>query len=203
MDEATNAADAGRNIPAHLWIVGILVVLAIASVMAALAPPDGGVVLFLALFLLGYGWNLGFVAGSALLTSGLSLDERTRLTVGNAFSYQNRIGGDVIVIDGEPGGVHQGVHDGPQSLAPCCRVQSIATGCGACFARPASTNTCRAASTWKWRASSCGCWRRGSRLLRTPVGVHALAFGSRNKLEPELHREAGGDVTIVYGEERR
>jgi outer membrane receptor for ferrienterochelin and colicins len=36
-----------------------------------------------------------------------SLDERTRLTVGNAFSYQNRIGGDVFVIDGEPGGVHQ------------------------------------------------------------------------------------------------
>ena len=26
-------------------------------------------ILFLALFLLGYGWNLGFVAGSALLTT--------------------------------------------------------------------------------------------------------------------------------------
>ena len=35
--------------------------------------------LFLALFLLGYGWNLGYVAGSALLTTGLSLAERTRL----------------------------------------------------------------------------------------------------------------------------
>ena len=32
-----------------------------------------------ALFLLGYGWNLGYVAGSALLTEGLSLAERTRL----------------------------------------------------------------------------------------------------------------------------
>ena len=36
-------------------------------------------ILFVALFLLGYGWNLGYVAGSALLTHGLSLPERTRL----------------------------------------------------------------------------------------------------------------------------
>lgn len=35
--------------------------------------------LFIALFLLGYGWNLGFVAGSALLTHGLEVAERTRL----------------------------------------------------------------------------------------------------------------------------
>ena len=35
--------------------------------------------LFVALFLLGWGWNLGFVAGSALLTEGLSVTERTRL----------------------------------------------------------------------------------------------------------------------------
>jgi hypothetical protein len=32
-----------------------------------------------ALFVLGYGWNLGYVAGSALLTKDLSLAERTRL----------------------------------------------------------------------------------------------------------------------------
>jgi MFS family permease len=56
-----------------------LAVLAVASVMAAAAPPDGGVALFVALFLLGYGWNLGYVAGSALLSSGLTLVERTRL----------------------------------------------------------------------------------------------------------------------------
>jgi MFS family permease len=60
-------------------ILAGLGVLAIASVMAAAAPPNGGVVLFLALFLLGYGWNLGYVAGSALLTTGLSLAERTRV----------------------------------------------------------------------------------------------------------------------------
>ena len=35
--------------------------------------------LFLALFLLGYGWNLGFVAGSTLLTHGVDVADRTRL----------------------------------------------------------------------------------------------------------------------------
>ena len=60
-------------------ILAGLVVSAAASGLAALAPPDGGILLFLALFLLGYGWNLGYVAGSALLTHGLSLAERTRV----------------------------------------------------------------------------------------------------------------------------
>jgi MFS family permease len=53
-------------------------VLALSGVLAALAPPDGGAMLLVALFLLGYGWNLGFVAGSSLLTSGLEVWERTR-----------------------------------------------------------------------------------------------------------------------------
>ena len=56
-----------------------LAVSAFASALAAVAPPDGGTVLFVALFLLGWGWNLGFVAGSALLTEGLSGNERGRL----------------------------------------------------------------------------------------------------------------------------
>jgi MFS family permease len=60
-------------------ILAGLAVVALASVLAALAPPTGGAILFLALFLLGYGWNLGYVAGSALLTHGLSLPERTRI----------------------------------------------------------------------------------------------------------------------------
>jgi MFS family permease len=60
-------------------ILAGLAVVALASVLAALAPPAGGAILFLALFLLGYGWNLGYVAGSALLTHGLSLPERTRI----------------------------------------------------------------------------------------------------------------------------
>jgi MFS family permease len=54
-------------------------VTASASGLAALAPPEGGILLFIALFLLGYGWNMGYVAGSALLTHGLSLAERTRI----------------------------------------------------------------------------------------------------------------------------
>ena len=41
--------------------------------------PTVGRVLTLALFLLGYGWNLGFVAGSSMLTTGLTLGERTRI----------------------------------------------------------------------------------------------------------------------------
>ena len=60
-------------------IVAGLVVLGVASGLSALAPPEGGLVLFVALFLLGYGWNLGFVAGSTLLTRGIEGAERTRL----------------------------------------------------------------------------------------------------------------------------
>jgi MFS family permease len=56
-----------------------LAVLCFAAVLSAVAPADGGLLLLIALFLLGYGWNLGFVAGSALLTHGLGLAERTRL----------------------------------------------------------------------------------------------------------------------------
>jgi MFS family permease len=60
-------------------ILAGMVVSAFAAVLAAVAPADGGILLFVALFLLGYGWNLGYVAGSTLLTHGLSLAERTRL----------------------------------------------------------------------------------------------------------------------------
>ena len=41
--------------------------------------PRAGSLLFVALFLLGYGWNLGFVAGCALLALASSLAERTRI----------------------------------------------------------------------------------------------------------------------------
>jgi MFS family permease len=54
-------------------------VLISASLLAALAPPESDALLFGALFLLGFGWSLGFVAGSSLLTSGVSLEERTRV----------------------------------------------------------------------------------------------------------------------------
>lgn len=54
-------------------------VLAASSALAAVAPPAEEGLLLLAMFLLGWGWNLGFVASSALLTSGISLAERARV----------------------------------------------------------------------------------------------------------------------------
>ena len=54
-------------------------VLVAAGLIAALAPPDRDELLFIALFLLGWGWNLGFVAGSALLTASVSVAQRTRV----------------------------------------------------------------------------------------------------------------------------
>lgn len=60
-------------------ILAGLAMTAASALLSAVAPPDGGVLLFVALFLLGYGWNLGYVAGSALLTHDLSIAERTRL----------------------------------------------------------------------------------------------------------------------------
>jgi len=60
-------------------IAAALATLTVAALIAAGAPADGGLLLTLALFLLGYGWNLGFVAGSSMLTMGLTLGERTRV----------------------------------------------------------------------------------------------------------------------------
>jgi MFS family permease len=54
-------------------------ILAIAGILAAIAPIQDDRVLLAALFLLGFGWNLGFVSGSAMLTGGVSVVERTRI----------------------------------------------------------------------------------------------------------------------------
>lgn len=54
-------------------------VLAISAILAAVAPPSGDLILLVALFLLGLGWNIGFVAGSALLSEHLEVHERTRV----------------------------------------------------------------------------------------------------------------------------
>jgi MFS family permease len=50
--------------------LGGMVVLAVAAVVSAIAPPHDGPLLAVGLFLLGYGWNLCFVAGSAMLVEG-------------------------------------------------------------------------------------------------------------------------------------
>jgi MFS family permease len=62
-----------------LVIYGGMAILAISGVLAAVAPAEDDRLLLVALFLLGFGWNLGYVAGSALLTSGISIVERTRV----------------------------------------------------------------------------------------------------------------------------
>jgi MFS family permease len=58
-------------------IIGGAGILVISSVLSPLAGSVGA--LAVALFLLGLGWNFCFVAGSALLASGLAANERTRV----------------------------------------------------------------------------------------------------------------------------
>jgi len=60
-------------------IVAGVVLLAGSAVLAATAPPDGRTQLAIALFVLGLGWNFGFVAGSSLLTLGVPEVARTAL----------------------------------------------------------------------------------------------------------------------------
>lgn len=54
-------------------------VLLVSCVVAALADGTEGFVLHVALFGLGYGWNLGFVSASTHLQHGLAIDERARI----------------------------------------------------------------------------------------------------------------------------
>ena len=56
-----------------------LAMLLVAAVSALLVPAESVRLVAIALFLLGLGWNFGFVAGSALLSSGLPPRHRARL----------------------------------------------------------------------------------------------------------------------------
>jgi MFS family permease len=58
-------------------VVGV-VTLVVAGVLAGLAPVTHGPLLPLALFLLGYGWNLCFVGGSSFLSKELPATEQTQ-----------------------------------------------------------------------------------------------------------------------------
>lgn len=60
-------------------ILAGIAVLGVAAILAATAPTGSTGMLLLALFLLGLGWNLGFVAGSALLTTGFAPELRARV----------------------------------------------------------------------------------------------------------------------------
>lgn len=53
--------------------------LLLAGISAAVFPAEAGVWLSIPLFLLGWGWSLAFVAGSALLSEGLAYADRARL----------------------------------------------------------------------------------------------------------------------------
>lgn len=64
---------------ASAMILSGFATLAASAVMAAAAPHTAGVWLTIPLFLLGWGWSLTFVAGSALLTRGLAFGDRARL----------------------------------------------------------------------------------------------------------------------------
>lgn len=60
-------------------LVAAAVTLAASAVIAATAPAAQTAWLTVGLFLLGIGWNMGFVAGSALLASGVPMQVRPRL----------------------------------------------------------------------------------------------------------------------------
>jgi len=60
-----------------IW-AGLAIILA-SALLSAVAAPAEQLVLLVALFLLGWGWNLGFVAGSSMLTGAVSTTERARV----------------------------------------------------------------------------------------------------------------------------
>jgi MFS family permease len=60
-------------------IAGGGLLLAVAGLLAAAAPPEGSFAIDTALLLLGLGWNMNYVAGSALLTDGVTPAERPRM----------------------------------------------------------------------------------------------------------------------------
>jgi MFS family permease len=64
------------SLPTIFLGTGVLVA---AGALAAAAPGQRSDILAVALFLLGFGWNLGFVAGSSLLTAGVDLADRARV----------------------------------------------------------------------------------------------------------------------------
>jgi MFS family permease len=68
-----------RRFGAMRVIAAGFVTLTAAGLLAAAIPNDGGTALMVPLFLLGFGWNMGFVAGSTLLSSGGAFADRARL----------------------------------------------------------------------------------------------------------------------------
>jgi MFS family permease len=76
------------------------VTLLVAGLLAALAPPESMGLLTLALALLGLGWNLGLVGGTALITDAVPLGDRATLQ-GNVDL--------AVALSGATGGVASGL----------------------------------------------------------------------------------------------
>lgn len=69
-------ADRAGGTTTILWGIATLV---LAAVVTVFAPDDRSAVIAVALFLLGYGWNLVFVGGSSMLSRDLPAATRTQL----------------------------------------------------------------------------------------------------------------------------
>ena len=93
-------------------------VLAVPAVLAAVADTASTGVLTVALFLLGLGWNFGFVAGSALLTSGARPESRVRL---------QGLGDAVLWTSGAIAGLTSGLLLAASSYAVLCVVGACLT----------------------------------------------------------------------------
>ena len=90
--------------------------LVLATVIAAAAPQTAGIWLTAPLFLLGFGWSLSFVAGSALLSHGLSYSDRARLQGGTDF---------VVWTAAAMAGLGSGVLVGSLGYATLCLVGAL------------------------------------------------------------------------------
>ncbi len=60
-------------------IAGGSIAMVLAALLAATARPENHLAMFIALLLLGVGWNANFVAGSALVTDAVAAHERPRI----------------------------------------------------------------------------------------------------------------------------
>ena len=96
-------------------LIGFATLMA-SAIIAAAMPHHAGTLLTIPLFLLGFGWSLAFVAGSAMLTEGLSYGDRARLQGGT----------DAIVwTSAAVAGLGSGVLVGVFSYALLCVVGAI------------------------------------------------------------------------------
>lgn len=92
----------------HPVLVGAGVVLALAGVSGALSDPESVLLASLTLGLLGLGWNLGLIGGTALITDATAVHERARtqgavdLTIALAGASGGLASGVIVASSGFP-----------------------------------------------------------------------------------------------------